>query len=83
MRSLSVRGRNGQETVLPKRLQPWGSGGLDRFQGELGPVVSGPGERDAWVLPSLLLDDEQARAATPAWLAERDTFVAEHDLVTA
>ena len=46
-------------------------------------MVSGPGERDAWVLPSLLLDDEQARAATPAWLAERDTFVAEHDLVTA
>lgn len=40
------------------------------------------GERDTWVLPSLLFDEEQVRAVTPEWLAEHGIFAAEHDLVT-
>lgn len=41
------------------------------------------GERDEWVLASLLLNDEEVRAATPTWLAEHGIFAAERDLVTA
>ena len=39
--------------------------------------------RDEWVMPSLLLDDEQVRAESPKWLAEHGIFAAERDLVTA
>ncbi len=40
------------------------------------------GEREMWVLPSLLLDEEQVRAVTPEWLAKHGIFAAERDLVT-
>ena len=38
---------------------------------------------DAWVLPSLLFDEAEVRAATPDWLAEHGVYAAERDLVTA
>ncbi|MGA8045416.1 MAG: hypothetical protein WCA30_04040 [Dermatophilaceae bacterium] len=38
---------------------------------------------DAWVLPSLLLDESEVREATPNWLAEYGIYAAERDLVTA
>lgn len=38
---------------------------------------------DEWVLQSLLLDDEEIRAATPGWLSSRGIYAAERDLVTA
>jgi transcriptional regulator with XRE-family HTH domain len=40
-------------------------------------------EQDEWVLPSLLLDADGVRAATPSWLAEYRVFAAERDLETA
>ena len=40
-------------------------------------------EPDEWVLPSLLFDDAEVRAATPHWLAEHGVYAAERDLVTA
>jgi transcriptional regulator with XRE-family HTH domain len=36
-----------------------------------------------WVLPSLLFDEAEVRAATPAWLAEHGVYAAERDLATA
>lgn len=41
------------------------------------------GEQDEWVLPSLLFDEAEVRAATPHWLAARGIYAAERDLVTA
>lgn len=40
------------------------------------------GEQETWVLPSLLLDEDQVRAVTPEWLAKHGIFAAERDLVT-
>lgn len=40
-------------------------------------------EHDQWVLPSLLLDEAEVRAATPPWLAEHGIYAAGRDLVTA
>lgn len=37
----------------------------------------------AWVLDTPRLTDEQIKAQTPAWLAERNIFIAAKDLVTA
>lgn len=36
-----------------------------------------------WVVASRLLEPDEVRAATPAWLAELNIFVPERDLVTA
>lgn len=41
------------------------------------------GERDEWVLPSLLFTADEVRAMTPEWLARYGVFAAERDLVTA
>ena len=41
------------------------------------------GDQDEWVLPSLLHDEAEIRAATPDWLAEHGVYAAERDLVTA
>lgn len=41
------------------------------------------GAQDEWILPSLLLDVAEVRAATPSWLAEHGIYAAERDLVTA
>jgi transcriptional regulator with XRE-family HTH domain len=41
------------------------------------------GADEEWTLRSLLLDDDEVRAATPVWLAEYGVYAAERDLVTA
>ena len=41
-----------------------------------------PRLRTAWVLDTPRLDEDQIKAQTPAWLAERNIFIAHKDLVT-
>jgi transcriptional regulator with XRE-family HTH domain len=41
------------------------------------------GRAAEWVMPSLRLDEDGVRAATPAWLSRWGVFAAERDLVTA
>lgn len=41
------------------------------------------GADEEWTLPSLLLDEDEVRASTPAWLSKHGVYAAERDLVTA